>query len=151
MQSKKFEWYSRRAAAESKPILHQQWICLGAATDLTCRACNTQQNIVSSASCGKVFRQVSTLLENSSPIFKQHEMLSLPRFGHFPARETAAGKLAAPSGTLLDLSSKTATAFLTSSDRGENRGKAAQFANQSACDPGQVSMMKLKVVSRRPL
>ena len=51
---------------------------------------------------GKVFRQISTLLENSSPIFRQREMLSLPRFGHFPARKTAAGKLAAPAGTLLD-------------------------------------------------
>ena len=29
-------------------------------------------------------------------------MLSLPRFGHFAARTRAAGKLAAPSGTLLD-------------------------------------------------
>ena len=35
---------------------------------------------------GKVFRQISMLLENSSPIFRQHEILSLPRFGHFPAR-----------------------------------------------------------------
>ena len=51
---------------------------------------------------GKVFRQISTLLENDSPIFRQREMLSLPRFGHFPARKTAAGKLAAPAGTLLD-------------------------------------------------
>ena len=51
---------------------------------------------------GKVFRQISTLLENDSLIFRQLEMLSLPRFGHFPARKTAAGKLAAPAGTLLD-------------------------------------------------
>ena len=51
---------------------------------------------------GKVFRQISTLLENDSPIFRQREMLSLPRFGHFPARKTAAGKLAVPAGTLLD-------------------------------------------------
>ena len=51
---------------------------------------------------GKVFRQISTLLENSSPIFWQHEMLCLPRFGHFPARKMAAGKSAPPSGTLLD-------------------------------------------------
>ena len=50
---------------------------------------------------GNVFRQISTLLENDSPIFRQREMLSLPRFGHFPARKTAAGKLAAPAGTLL--------------------------------------------------
>ena len=50
---------------------------------------------------GKVFWQISTLLENDSPIFRQREMLSLPRFGHFPARKTAAGKLAAPAGTLL--------------------------------------------------
>ena len=39
---------------------------------------------------GKVFGQISMLVENSSPIFRQHEMLSLPRFGHFPARTTAA-------------------------------------------------------------
>ena len=40
----------------------------------------------------------SALLERFSGNF----LLSLPRFGHFPARRTAAGKLAAPSGTLLD-------------------------------------------------
>ena len=51
---------------------------------------------------GKIFRQISTLLENSSPIFRQQKRLSLPRFGHFLARKTAAGKLAVPSGTLLD-------------------------------------------------
>ena len=51
---------------------------------------------------GKVFRQISTLLENDSPIFRQREMLSLPRFAQFPARKTAARKLAAPAGTLLD-------------------------------------------------
>ena len=51
---------------------------------------------------GEVFGQISTLLENSSPIFRQHEMLSLRRFGHFPARKTAAGKLVVASGTLLD-------------------------------------------------
>ena len=51
---------------------------------------------------GKVFWQIATLLENASPIFRQREMLSLPRFGHFPARKTAAGKLAAPAGTQLD-------------------------------------------------
>ena len=31
---------------------------------------------------GRGFRQTSTLLGNSSPIFRQHEMPSLPRFGH---------------------------------------------------------------------
>ena len=51
---------------------------------------------------GKVFRQISTLLENYSPIFRQRKMLSLPRLGHFPARKMAAGKLASASGTLLD-------------------------------------------------
>ena len=50
---------------------------------------------------GNVFRQISTLLENYSPVLLQHEMLSLPRFGHFPARKMAAGKSAAPAGTLL--------------------------------------------------
>ena len=30
----------------------------------------------------QVFRQISKLLENYSPTFRQHEMLSLPRFGH---------------------------------------------------------------------
>ena len=53
-------------------------------------------------SAGKVFRQISALLENDSPIFRQREMLFLPRFAHFPARKTGAGKLAAPAGTLLD-------------------------------------------------
>ena len=33
--------------------------------------------------------------------FRQQNMLSLPRFGHFPARKMAAGKSAPPSGTLL--------------------------------------------------
>ena len=51
---------------------------------------------------GKVFEQMSTLLENSSPIFREHKMLCLPRFGHFPARKMTARKLAPPSGTLLD-------------------------------------------------
>ena len=57
---------------------------------------------VRNVSVGKVFRQISTLLEKSSPIFRQPQMLSLPRFGHIPARKMAAGKLAPPSGTLLD-------------------------------------------------
>ena len=51
---------------------------------------------------GKVFWQISMLLENYSPILQQHNMLSLPKFGHFPARKMAAGKLTSPSGTLLD-------------------------------------------------
>ena len=66
---------------------------------------------------GKVFWQISTLLENASPIFRQHEMLSLPRFGHFLARKTATGKLAAPSGRCWIFSSETAAAFLSSSDQ----------------------------------
>ena len=36
---------------------------------------------------GKVFRQISTLLDNSSPNLQQHEMLFLSRFGDFPARK----------------------------------------------------------------
>ena len=52
---------------------------------------------------GKAFRQSSTLLENNSPVFRQHEMLSLPRFGHFPARKVAAGKSVSPLGTLLEI------------------------------------------------
>ena len=51
---------------------------------------------------GEFSGKFSTLLENSSPIFRQRGMLSLPKFGHFPARKMAAGKLAPPSGTLLD-------------------------------------------------
>ena len=51
---------------------------------------------------GKDFWQILTLLEKCSPIFRKHEMLSLPRFGHFLARKMAAGKSAAPAGTLLD-------------------------------------------------
>ena len=45
---------------------------------------------------GKVFRQVSVLLEHFSSIFRQHQKLS------FPARRVAAGKSAPISGTLLD-------------------------------------------------
>ena len=54
---------------------------------------------------GRVFwRGISAVLANSSPIFWQHGMLSLPRFGHFPARKAAAGTSAPPSRTLLDFS-----------------------------------------------
>ena len=51
---------------------------------------------------GRVFRQILTLLEDSSSTFQQHDMLSLTRFGHFRARKMATGKSAPPSGTLLD-------------------------------------------------
>ena len=46
--------------------------------------------------------RVSRELNQSSQIFRQHEMQSLPRFEHFLARKMAAGKSAPPSGTLLD-------------------------------------------------
>ena len=36
------------------------------------------------------------------PDFRQRKMLSLPRFGHFPARKAAAGKIGRACGTLLD-------------------------------------------------
>ena len=43
----------------------------------------------------RVFRQISTLLENDSPDFPAaRNMLSLPGLGHFPARKMAAGKSA---------------------------------------------------------
>ena len=42
------------------------------------------------------FGQFSTLLENSSLILQQHEMLSLLRFEHFPARKMAAGNRPCP-------------------------------------------------------
>ena len=57
---------------------------------------------------GKVFRQMLTLLENSSPTFGQHRMLFLPNFGHFWASKMAAGKSALPSWIS---SSETATAL----------------------------------------
>ena len=67
---------------------------------------------------GKVFRQISTLLENDSPIFRQREMLSLPRFGHFPTFRQ--GKRLLENWPRLRercwiFSSETATAFLSSS------------------------------------
>ena len=66
----------------------------------TChQASNSRRLWLSEFPCWKGFRQISTLLENSSPIFRQHEMLSLPRFGHSSARRMAAGKSALPSGT----------------------------------------------------
>ena len=85
---------------------------------------------------------------SDSPFFRQHEMLSLPRFGHFPARKMAAGKSAPPScypcqglgifrqgkrllenrPRLLErswiFSSKTATAFLSFSE--ETRPKKSR-------------------------
>ena len=42
---------------------------------------------------GRVFWQISTLLENYSAIFRQRKMLSLPRFGHFPAKENSCWKV----------------------------------------------------------
>ena len=59
------------------------------------------RNSLLERSSGK-FRRCWEMIPRFSPIFQQREMLSLPRFGHFPARKTAAGKLAAPAGTLLD-------------------------------------------------
>ena len=41
---------------------------------------------------GRFSQQISTPLENSSPILRQRDMLSLPKFGHFPARKMAAGR-----------------------------------------------------------
>ena len=69
---------------------------------------NPRRLWLSEIHCWKGFPANLTLLENSSPIFRQHEELSLPRFGaagnfgHFPARDMAAGKSAPPSGMLLD-------------------------------------------------
>ena len=48
--------------------------------------------------CGSFSDISSWTPATSSPIFRQHETLSLPRFGHFPARKMAAGKSAPPSG-----------------------------------------------------
>ena len=64
---------------------------------------------------GKAVAVPNSLLEKFSGKFRRcwkilhrfsgsMKMLSLPRFGHFPARKTAAGKLGAPAGTLLDFS-----------------------------------------------
>ena len=62
---------------------------------------------------GKVFLQISTLLENSSPIFRQHDMPSLPRFGHFPARKMAVGNPARLQERSWIFSSETGTAFFS--------------------------------------
>ena len=51
---------------------------------------------------GKVFRQFFDAAGKCFPDFPAAEMLSPPRFGHFPARRMATGKSAPPSGTLLD-------------------------------------------------
>ena len=64
----------------------------------------------------RVFRQISTLLENDSPIFRQCEMLFLPRFGHFPARKTLLENWRSLRECCWIFSSETATAFLSSSD-----------------------------------
>ena len=48
------------------------------------------------------FRQNPMLAKYDSPIFRHHEMLSLPRCVHFPAGTMATRKSALPSGTLWD-------------------------------------------------
>ena len=55
---------------------------------------------------GRVFRQSSTLLEDSSPIFRQHKVAVSAKVWRLSGKETAAGKSAPPSGTLLHFSSK---------------------------------------------
>ena len=95
---------------------------------------------------GKVFRQISTQLENSSPIFRQHEMLSLPRFGHFPARKTAAGKLAAPSATLLDFLLRDRHSFLVS----PHCQMTMPFARQVVCE-AFLAMIFVFVSSKIPV
>ena len=45
---------------------------------------------------------ISTLLESSSLIFRQHVLLSLPRFGHLSGKENGCWQWAVPSGMLLD-------------------------------------------------
>ena len=63
---------------------------------------NSRRLWLSEIPCWKGFPANFDAAGKFFPIFRQHEMLSLPRFGHFPATKTAAGKSAAPSGTLLD-------------------------------------------------
>ena len=52
--------------------------------------------------CWKSFPANFDAAGKFSLIFRQHEMLWLPRFRHFPARKMAAGRSAPPSVTLLD-------------------------------------------------
>ena len=54
---------------------------------------------------------------NPSPILRQQDMLFLPRFAHFPARN-GCWKLTLPAGTLLDFLLETATPFLSFSELG---------------------------------
>ena len=61
-------------------------------------------------------RRISTLLESSSPIFRQREMLSLARFGPFPEKKMAAGNRPRLWERSWIFSSETATAFLSFSE-----------------------------------
>ena len=63
---------------------------------------------------GKVFRQISTLLENCSLIFRQLELLFLPRFGHSPARKILLENRHRLRERCLIFASETATTFLSS-------------------------------------
>ena len=65
--------------------------------------------------CWKGFQANFDTAANHSPFLRQHEMQSLPRFGHFPARSMAAGKSGLRELSWI-FSSETATAFLSFSD-----------------------------------
>ena len=69
-----------------------------------------------------VFRQASTLLENSCQIFRQRDVLSLPRFAHFSGEENGCWKIGPAFGNAPGFSSsKTTTAFLSFSDSPQKR------------------------------
>ena len=83
---------------------------------------NSNQKTREGCSCPKLFprrfsRQISTLLESSSLIFRQCVLLSLPRFGHCPVRKMAAGNGPCLRACSWIFSSETATAFLSFSDQ----------------------------------
>ena len=72
------------------------------------RGCSNSENSrrlwLSDIPCWKSFPANFDAAGKFCTDFRQHDMLSLPRFGHFPARKMAAGKSAPPFLELADFS-----------------------------------------------
>ena len=89
----KLEKYARWGAASKKKNQKP------GASIFTLSPCGNRCRFVESQKAREGCRRCWRIIHS---FYWRHEMLSLPRFGHFLVRKMAAGKSAPPSGTLLD-------------------------------------------------
>ena len=92
---------SKRENPQNRHLLHGQNRHLSCALCETGRALRSTLRVLSRA-LWEHFRKFPCSRLPNSPIFQQHQILSLPGFGCFSARKMAARKLDLPSGMLLD-------------------------------------------------